>query len=280
MKDIASYKPRYPNTSAVRKHIVEQFDLFDKDERHKFKWLRMKAHGLGDIKNRLTFDLACEADNEERFELETPRKAKQAKRSLDTDADTEGLPAKKSKPTDNGSINEPTEELTNNTIMDRFLGDDSIIPEKGADSVNATNSVYSNSNSNSNFGKACCHRGSIACGPHVSNASRHVPDVSTRHADGIAGHADGIAEHADSTARHAHGASDSTARHVHSASDDTDRHVCGASDNTHRHACGASDDTSRNHAEPAGEAEEQHYEYVWYELRRTCQSHWHSRVSS
>jgi hypothetical protein len=165
MKDIASYKPRYPNTSAVRKHIVEQFDLFDKDERHKFKWLRMKAHGLGDIKNRLTFDLACEADNEERFELETPRKAKQAKRSLDTDADTEGLPAKKSKPTDNGSINEPTEELTNNTIMDRFLGDDSIIPEKGADSVNATNSVYSNSNSNSNFGKACCHRGSIACGP-------------------------------------------------------------------------------------------------------------------
>jgi hypothetical protein len=138
MKDIASYKPRYPNTSAVRKHIVEQFDLFDKDERHKFKWLRMKAHGLG---------------------------AKQAKRSLDTDADTEGLPAKKSKPTDNGSINEPTEELTNNTIMDRFLGDDSIIPEKGADSVNATNSVYSNSNSNSNFGKACCHRGSIACGP-------------------------------------------------------------------------------------------------------------------
>jgi hypothetical protein len=148
MKDIASYKPRYPNISAVRKHIIEQFDLFDKDKRHKFKWLRMKAHGLGDIKKRLAFDLACEADDEEKFELETPRKAKQAKRSLNTDADTEGPSAKKSKPTDNGSINEPTEELTNNTVMDRFLEDDSIIPEKRADGVDATNSVYSNSNSN------------------------------------------------------------------------------------------------------------------------------------
>jgi hypothetical protein len=153
MKDIASYRPRYRHISAVQNHLVEQFDLFDKDKRNKFNWLRLEAHDLSDIKKRLTFDLACEADNEARFELDTRRKAKQAKRSLDTYADTEDLPAKKRKPTDNGSINEPTEELIN-TIMDRFLGDNSIISEKGADSVNETNSVYSNSNSNSNFGNS------------------------------------------------------------------------------------------------------------------------------
>ena len=165
-------EPRYLSS-------IDQFDVFDKYKRQKFKRLRIKEIGLSDIKMQLVFDLACKADDQDMFKLDTPRKAK---RSLDTDTDTEDLPVKRSKPTEptertefTGRLNRPTnkhivelaaggidmdvsniDDILNHvygnmieehsfpdTVIDCFLEGDSIIKKNRADGVGITSSMYS-----------------------------------------------------------------------------------------------------------------------------------------